>query len=680
MVTKMRATLIFIFIVIVACHSVSVDYYIGNKQSHEDYKSHVIYKNNNSNLLQTSKIGDGNKEPNISIENTNTTPEIEDSKQDYEEYDELTDIEEQMSQKTLKIKISTDQNVLDSDPEQIEIGHDPAVLRLGNDPEPGLDTKINKTMNDIFEEYGQQSDSEESGTAHPVLRDQDKTTENQLNTESDAILIKNATEEESDTEKLPIDFYNLIPASSVLNDTDSKFRTFNIHENVWYVPENCPCWELPILYAESGQIMSNTDVFLMYQGILKNVEEKLEKSKTPSKPLYVPVSQNMNKWCAVGPCYGDHTLCLFPERINSKLCRNGYVVSTPTMIEQIGLVNTVNSMRNRVANGETGQYKHLPKAADMNQIIYDLDLESMAVNWLHQCLPGPAACSALDENYVTQLECTKHARHCCIDSFKSEMASKCIPQYECYVDAIIGCIHLWFSKAGSALTTTDVQCGHITPATYHTAQLLWAETNKIGCAYGKKIDGDVRVVCNFAPGAPYFIDTKYYCGFISHPRVKEDFAKEGINLTSPNFLAALGISLNPVVKCDYKRQEFTSHQTNYSLRFSNIDILGKIYKRKWIRSKYNETVNDTIGLVARLVTKYSFVGDDSSQCDSGVAIYESGEPGSKCVERGRRFHALCYDFRDPTPGYRLVAVVAPIALFSLILYDLFSGVVRQTNY
>lgn len=420
MVATIRPTLIIIFIVIVACHSVSVDYYLGNKENDEDYKTHVIYdKHNHSNSLR------GNKDSNISLENTNTTSEIEDSKEDTEEYDELTDIEEQMSQKSLKIKTSTDQNVLDSDSEQIEIGHDPAVLRLGNDYESGYETKINKTIKNIFEEYEYQGASEQLGTGLPVLRDdQDKTTENHSNSESSTILIKNAYEVESDTEKLPIDFYNLIPAVSALNDTDSNFSTFNIPENVWYVPENCPCWELPILYAEPGQSMSSTDVFLMYQGTLKNVEEKVENHSHTNKPLYVPVSQTMNKWCAVGPCYGDHTLCLFPERINSKLCRNDYIVSTPTMIEQIGLVNTVNSMRNRVANGETAQYKHLPKAADMNQIIYDLDLESMAENWLHQCLPGPAACSALDEKYVTQLECTKHARHCCFDSFKSEMASK----------------------------------------------------------------------------------------------------------------------------------------------------------------------------------------------------------------------------------------------------------------
>lgn len=236
---------------------------------------------------------------------------------------------------------------------------------------------------------------------------------------------------------------------------------------------------------------------------------------------------------------------------------------------------------------------------------------------------------------------------------------------------------MWFWKAGDALTTTDVECGHITPDTFYTAQLLWAETNKIGCAYGKKLDGDVRVVCNFAPGAPFYIETQFYCGFIAHKPVMNAVRD---NVTSTRFLDKIGIALIPMNKYNTSINEYVYRHVNFSLRFSDLDILGKIYNKTWMRGNLKNRMNNTVGLVAQLVTKYTFGEDSGSQCDMNEAIYATGEPGSKCVERGRRFHALCYDFRDPTPGYRLVAVLAPVALFSLILYDLFSGVVRQTNY
>lgn len=252
-----------------------------------------------------------------------------------------------------------------------------------------------------------------------------------------------------------------------------------------------------------------------------------------------------------------------------------------------------------------------------------------------------------------------------------------IPHHECFIDAIIGCIHTWFRSARDELTATDVKCGHITPNTFNTVQLLWAETNKIGCAYGRRPGGDIRVVCNFAPGAPFSIYTKSFCGFIKHKEMIEAYS---VNVTSPDFLTHLGIALHAVKSFNFTDAEFTNHDFNYSLRFSDVDILSKVYPRRWIRQELNEYRNGTIGLIARLVTKYTFGDDSGPQCDTNKHIYKSGEPGSLCLEKGSRFHSLCYDFRDPTPGYRLVAVLAPIALFSLILYDLFSGVVRQTNY
>lgn len=187
-------------------------------------------------------------------------------------------------------------------------------------------------------------------------------------------------------------------------------------------------------------------------------------------------------------------------------------------------------------------------------------------------------------------------------------------------------------------------------------------------------------MCNFAPGAPFYIDTKYYCGFIGHQQLLVSEKNNKKNFTYAPLLEALGIHLVPVKTMNTSATDTSHALVNYSVKLSDVDILGKIFKRKWIRANMNQNINGTVGLIARLVTKYTFGEDTGSQCDMNQAIYESGEPGSRCVERGRRFNGLCYNFRDPTPGYRLVAVLAPVALFSLILYDLFSGVVRQTNY
>ncbi|XP_047032574.1 uncharacterized protein LOC124639322 [Helicoverpa zea] len=670
MVNKMRLILVIFIYFIVECCGVGVDYYLGNGEAvSEENIENTTEPKPVENVLEertmrrttmnTSLIGQ-------IIKNTTET--------DYEKYDDLSEIEERMKEKSSEDKTAMQQDSLNRyDSAKTGLGYDINALMRQTDNQV---SKI-KSINDILKEYRYRDDDPE--TAKKMLRVHNTTVSKSKSQNADfknIVIINNATQEDSDADKVSVDFYNLMPASGVNMEDDDPFTKFNAVSNTWYVPENAKCWDLPILYGELGSPTFTSDVFMLYPGSLKNVKETEEEPSKPTRQLYIPVLQSMNKWCAAGPCYGDHTLCLFSDKENSKLCPDAYVVSTPSMIEQIGLVNTVNSMRNRIANGETDKYKHLPKAADMNQLIYDFDLETMAEAWLRQCLPGPASCSALEGDYVAQLECTKYAKHCCIDSFKSEKASKCIPDYECYVDPIIGCIHLWFWKAGSALTATDVECGHITPKSFFTVQLLWAATNKIGCAYGKKPNGDIRVVCNFSPGAPFYLETNYFCGFILYTRAMEHRS----NITSPEFLSAVGIALKPINRLGVAGIQFTSHHVNYSLRYSDIDVLGKIFQRNWIRQNINASSNGTLGMVARLVTKYTFGDSSGMKCDANEKMYESGEPGSRCSERGRRFHALCYDFRDPTPGYRLVAVVAPVALFSLILYDLFSGVVRQTNY
>lgn len=261
-----------------------------------------------------------------------------------------------------------------------------------------------------------------------------------------------------------------------------------------------------------------------------------------------------------------------------------------------------------------------------------------------------------------------------------------IPEYECFIMPVLGCIHAWFLSAGNKLSSTDVECGHTAPDTFNSVQLLWAETYKVGCAFGEKPNGDIRVVCNFSPGAPFNIETNYYCGLIAHQDVTQNYSiNDTIDITDQDFLASQGIKLKTVNNAEYIEFDDNYFDKSYlheakMLRTSDLDSLNKIYESGWMRQSIQDYSNGTKGMIARMVTKYTFLEHDESRCDTDKPIYVIGRPGSMCVERSRRFDALCYDFGDPTPGYRLVAILAPIALFSLILYDLFSGVVRQTNF
>lgn len=135
-----------------------------------------------------------------------------------------------------------------------------------------------------------------------------------------------------------------------------------------------------------------------------------------------------------------------------------------------------------------------------------------------------------------------------------------------------------------------------------------------------------------------------------------------------------------IIKPGDKINHHVTTVVNASSKGWGVVSLQHIYKAGWAREKIGDKSNGSTGFIAKLVTRYTFYEEGEARCDVDEPVYQIGEPGSMCVETGRRFFALCYEFRDPTPGYRLVAVLAPVALFSLILYDLFSGVMRQANY
>lgn len=226
--------------------------------------------------------------------------------------------------------------------------------------------------------------------------------------------------EQNKTKVFHTDFYNLEPAAVIPKLNENVMPD----TRMWYVPEKYPCWELPVLYGELGKKKNTSEIFLVNNGDLKNVIEVQRQNKPIFKTPDFQESNPLNKWCAAQPCYGDHTLCLFSDNSISKICDSKYTVGFPTIVRTIEIVNTVNAMRNRIANGAADEYRQLPPAQNMKQIIYDYDLEKMAAAWLRQCLPGPPPCSALDDHYVTQLECTKYADKCCINSDSIDPTSK----------------------------------------------------------------------------------------------------------------------------------------------------------------------------------------------------------------------------------------------------------------
>lgn len=220
------------------------------------------------------------------------------------------------------------------------------------------------------------------------------------------------------------ELFNLEAVAENLNFNSTHVTS----QETWYVIEDYPCWELPLIYGEIdrtvthqlqfGNLNRRSPVFQMYPKYLKNVivtndtvDEQGEKDDN--------IQYNVNKWCRIAPCYGDHTMCLFPKNVKAGFCGRGYTVSVPPVNEQTAFVSSLNSIRNAVASGDKS-YHHpqIPRvkgATNMKKILYDYELQLMAERWLLQCLPGPSPCCSLDNTFVTQLECTKLTEHCCME-------------------------------------------------------------------------------------------------------------------------------------------------------------------------------------------------------------------------------------------------------------------------
>lgn len=217
----------------------------------------------------------------------------------------------------------------------------------------------------------------------------------------------------------------------------------------WYVVEDYPCWKLPLVFGQVEQFDSESDyetlktrspVFQMYPKYLKNVILGNDTVEEPIQRDY-NIQYNVNKWCRIAPCYGDHTMCLFPKRVTSGFCGRRYTVSVPPINEQIAFIFSLNSIRNAVASGDKSpfhpQIPYVRGATNMRKILYDYELELMAERWLLQCLPGPSPCCSLDNAFVTQLECTKLTQHCCTDKhvvtkwYKYALDQNNILKYSC---------------------------------------------------------------------------------------------------------------------------------------------------------------------------------------------------------------------------------------------------------
>ncbi|KAI5646495.1 cysteine-rich secretory protein family domain-containing protein [Phthorimaea operculella] len=197
--------------------------------------------------------------------------------------------------------------------------------------------------------------------------------------------------------------------------------------------------------------------------------------------LFVVVFANSSDYCKICP---NHTLCVYPIAGPGPAC-SGYDASAQlTRDDIINIVNRVNERRNFVALGLS---KLLPTAANMRKMSWSEDLAWSAQRWVDQCDPAVQPdrhdiCRNLEDIFVGQ-----------------NIATIFGPSPGLSVKSFVD---IWFMQTLEYSGRVSFYNESRDADTRYLTQLIWAETDSIGCGRARfYIEYTVveRLVCNFAP-------------------------------------------------------------------------------------------------------------------------------------------------------------------------------------
>lgn len=194
--------------------------------------------------------------------------------------------------------------------------------------------------------------------------------------------------------------------------------------------------------------------------------------------LCILINTKCNDYCDQ-PCGKEHTLC----KRNAEFCGLSTKCPANTEIQKYSdserkeILDRHNTLRNNLALGLDTRGNN-SKAADMNALYYDLELEFIAQCWTNTCHYGHDTCRST----IVNKEVGQNIYHGVNDNTLIEKA------VESWYEEIVSSRKSYVDKHVPA---ARIKCGAFT-------QLVWAKTIGIGC--GRTIiEKNAIVVCNYGP-------------------------------------------------------------------------------------------------------------------------------------------------------------------------------------
>lgn len=170
-------------------------------------------------------------------------------------------------------------------------------------------------------------------------------------------------------------------------------------------------------------------------------------------------------YCALN---SQHMLCLYPTPVYGDAC-NGRAERVPMTDDIIKtLVDSHNEYRNKVAGGGETLGKPGPqkKAANMKQLTWSAELARMAQAHTDQCIYEH-----------TGFAIRKTAEYW----YLGENLAMWWPSSNAFKKGV----DMWYGEVKDRDKNAIVYAGFTTPATGHYTQVVWAETDVVGCSFTK---------------------------------------------------------------------------------------------------------------------------------------------------------------------------------------------------
>ena len=160
-------------------------------------------------------------------------------------------------------------------------------------------------------------------------------------------------------------------------------------------------------------------------------------------------------------------------------CTGTVVLYEPNATMRDHILGLHNEARDKVAVGIEWRGSNRGGVTDMIALAYDQNLEKVAGCWARKCLREHDHCRKTDkfprvgQNVYGTRACTDDPYKEAVDNWYSEIDSM-----------TMGCMNGY---------SACVACGHY-------AQLMWAKTTHVGCAYAVVPGRLCHVFCNYGPG------------------------------------------------------------------------------------------------------------------------------------------------------------------------------------